>query len=426
MSEKHTILEGKVHLYKRGDGRQWHCSAFLHGRNHRRSTKEESLSHAKEIAEDWYYELRASLRKGTNAIKVAGSEADPEQPSRKKRGMLFKDAAERFLQHWLSLCAESRSPMYLKLHEARVRQQLMPFFGEMVLSEITATKAREYRIHRNSTSVTGKPLARSTLHQEIVALRQILSSAQDAGDLAYVPKLTDNYDRAVKVSHRGWFDKDEYKRLYQATSRRMKQPPKKRWRWYYEQMHDFVLFMANTGLRPDEAKRLEFRDVQIVKDEATGQTILEIDVRGKRGTGYCKSTPAAVTPFERLKARPRPLLTGRSMRVGDDGQEYRQPAPTDLLFPGNHRDLLNTILDEEGLKFDRDGNVRSAYSLRHTYICFRLIDGADIYQIAKNCRTSVEMIEKHYAAHLKNTLDAAAINARRPRRKRPSDGAAKR
>jgi hypothetical protein len=41
------------------------------------------------------------------------------------------------------------------------------------------------------------------------------------------------------------------------------------------------------------------------------------------------------------------------------------------------------------------------------------MEGADIYQIAKNCRTSVEMIEKFYAVHLKNTLDAAAINVRR-------------
>ncbi len=67
------------------------------------------------------------------------------------------------------------------------------------------------------------------------------------------------------------------------------------------------------------------------------------------------------------------------------------------------------------MKFDRDGNRRTAYSLRHTYICFRLMEGADIYQIAKNCRTSVEMIEKHYAAHIKNTLDAAAINVRKPK-----------
>ena len=34
------------------------------------------------------------------------------------------------------------------------------------------------------------------------------------------------------------------------------------------------------------------------------------------------------------------------------------------------------------------------------HICLRLLEGADIYQIAKNCRTSVEMIEKHYAGQI--------------------------
>jgi len=92
-----------------------------------------------------------------------------------------------------------------------------------------------------------------------------------------------------------------------------------------------------------------------------------------------------------------------------------KPKLTDRLFPQTHRELFNEILDEEGLKEDRDGQRRTAYSLRHTYICMRLMEGADIYQIAKNCRTSVEMIEKYYASHLKNTLDAAAINVRKPK-----------
>ncbi len=43
------------------------------------------------------------------------------------------------------------------------------------------------------------------------------------------------------------------------------------------------------------------------------------------------------------------------------------------------------------------------------------MEGADVYQIAKNCRTSIEMIQKHYAVHLKTSLDAAAINRRKPR-----------
>ena len=55
---------------------------------------------------------------------------------------------------------------------------------------------------------------------------------------------------------------------------------------------------------------------------------------------------------------------------------------------------------------------------QRTYICLHLLEGADIYQIAKNCRTSVEMIEKYYAAHLKTQLDAAAINVMRPRPKK--------
>ena len=48
----------------------------------------------------------------------------------------------------------------------------------------------------------------------------------------------------------------------------------------------------------------------------------------------------------------------------------------------------------------------------------RLMEGADIYQIAKNCRTSVEMIEKYYASHIKTSLDAAAINVRQVERRR--------
>nr|WP_228073900.1 hypothetical protein [Kordiimonas pumila] len=42
-----------------------------------------------------------------------------------------------------------------------------------------------------------------------------------------------------------------------------------------------------------------------------------------------------------------------------------------------------------------------------------MVEGADIYQIANNCRTSVEMIEKHYAAHLKDMIDTSVINVRK-------------
>src|SRR6516162_7343445 len=164
--------------------------------------------------------------------------------------------------------------------------------------------------------------------------------------------------------------------------------------------------------------------LRVVDDEDLGQTILEIAVRGKRGVGYCKSMPGAVKPFERLRSRLRPARsygvntpTKTSMTSAVLNEQWRTPGPTDLIFPKWQRELFKTILDEQNLRFDREGRPRTAYSLRHTYICLRLMEGADIYQIAKNCRTSVEMIEKYYAAHIKTLLDAAAINVMRPKKK---------
>jgi len=89
-------------------------------------------------------------------------------------------------------------------------------------------------------------------------------------------------------------------------SERAHEPKKKGFNWEAEQLHDYVFFAVNTGLRPDEAWRLEFPDVTIVDDEDLGKPILEIEVRGKRGVGYCKSMPGAVRPFERLRSRLRP------------------------------------------------------------------------------------------------------------------------
>jgi hypothetical protein len=163
----------------------------------------------------------------------------------------------------------------------------------------------------------------------------------------------------------------------------------------------------------------------IVHDEDLDKTILEIEVRGKRGVGYCKSMPGAVGPFQRLRSRLRPARidgvntpTKTSENSAMPSEQWRTPVPTDLIFPKWQRELFKTILDEEHLRFDRESRPRTAYSLRHTYICLRLMEGADIYQIAKNCRTSVEMIEKYYAAHIKTSLDAAAINVMRPKKKK--------
>ncbi len=373
-------------------------------------------------------------------------------------GKTLKDAADKFLPEYEALTKGERNAQYVKSHGDRLRVHLLPYFGNTPVSDITPQTVQGYRVHRmtkpkeeeerekkeaeeaEKAKEEGRefkfkkpwtPPARSTLHHEIVTLRHVLKTAERQGWIKFIPNLSAPYKASGKISHRAWFSLEEYNDLCKATRERMKNPPKPRWKWECEQLNNFVVFMVNTGLRPDEAARLEFRDVEIVKDSATRETILEISVRGKRGVGYCKSMPGAVYPFEQLKLRKRldnpsvrsskgvlPSTTSAPTGDGGNGATKKSPKlvlpkPTDRLFPGLRHHHLNAVLNEMGLKFDREGLRRSAYSLRHTYICLRLMEGADIYQIAKNCRTSVEMIEKFYAAHIKNMIDAAAVNVRR-------------
>jgi len=338
---KHTIMGGKVHVYKRENSGVWQCSTYLAGKNRRVSTKEESLSTAKEFAEDWYLGLRGVSARG----EILNEKT-------------FKDAAAKFKVEYEVMTQGERAVRYVEDHYRRLRIHLLPYFGAMSLSQIKSGVVQEYRISRLNPDNGGRIPSRSTMHHEIVTLRQVLKTAIRHEWLEQLPDLSLPYRASGKITHRAWFSPEEYKRLYQATRDNARKAKNKAWQWAAEQLHDYVLFMANTGMRPDEANDLQYRDVEIVDDEDSGETILEIEVRGKRGVGYCKSTVGAVRPFERLKER-------------------NTPAPTDPVFPANHKKAFNRILSELELKFDRDDNRRTAYSLRHTYICLRLMEGAE-------------------------------------------------
>ena len=221
---------------------------------------------------------------------------------------MFREAAKLYLREFDIITQGQRSPTYARGQHARTNGHLIPFFGNMVLPEITAGKINEYRIHRLE-EMQGYAWQAASAQHHASGNRDSAPDIQDRST-AWMDRSSAGLVRAIslvaKISHRAWFSPEEYKQLYEATRKRAHDPKQPRFRWEAEQLHDYVLFSANTGLRPDEAMRLQFRDVTVVEDEGSGQTILEIEVRGKRGVGYCKSTAGAVRPFERLKARLRP------------------------------------------------------------------------------------------------------------------------
>ena len=397
---RHQLMDGKVQLYQRTGSPNWQCACSINGRQQRANTREDSLSRAAVFAREWYLALISADRPAPNVRSDKASK--PAKPTSAPRAIAvsgppvrtFREAARRFMIEFEAITQGQRNAIYVHGHRRRLANHLVPFFGATAVDDIGAGMIADYRIHRMSNGRRGKPPARSTMHQEIVCLRQVLKTAIRHKWLDHLPDLSAPYGRSGKVSHRAWFSPEEWRTFDAALRERARNPLKEQWRTATENLRDCVLFMVNTGLRPDEALRLEYRDVAIVVDEATGERLLEIAVRGKRGVGWCKSMPEAVAPFRRLKSR-------------------NAGAPLDRLFPSLQNELFNTVLDELNMKVDREGQRRTAYSLRHTYISTRLMNGADIYQVAKNCRTSVEMIETYYASHIKNVIDASAINVRK-------------
>lgn len=188
----HIILGGKVHLYRRGTRGRYHCSATVEGKQYRSATNKDDLRLAEEVAEQWYLKLRGMVVSG-----------DLEKVTAKRREKTFLAAAEKFLEEFPVLTEGQRNAIYVKGHERRARKYLIPFFGKKGLSEITGGLVNEYRMHRIAQTKErwGKPPARTTMHQEIVCLRQILKTALRHQWLTALPDLSEPYRKNGKISH---------------------------------------------------------------------------------------------------------------------------------------------------------------------------------------------------------------------------------
>ena len=73
------------------------------------------------------------------------------------------------------------------------------------------------------------------------------------------------------------------------------------------------------------------------------------------------------------------------------------------------------ILEQANLRSGQYGQLRTLYSLRHTAITFRLLygNGIDLLTLARNARTSVEMIERFYSSNLTAEMNIEMLQSKR-------------
>ena len=99
--------------------------------------------------------------------------------------------------------------------------------------------------------------------------------------------------------------------------------------------------------------------------------------------------------------------------------------PNDYLFLPHIRDReaaihilgkqFRYLLDYTKIREGIHGQNRTLYSLRHTAITFRLLygRGIDLLTLARNARTSVEMIERFYTSNLSAEMNIDLLQSRR-------------
>jgi integrase len=166
--------------------------------------------------------------------------------------------------------------------------------------------------------------------------------------------------------------------------------------------------MIYTFVRPGDIRQIKNKHVEVIRGKYNYLRLNLPEV--KRHKAATVSLSPAVFVFEKV------LAHQRSRGYGDP-EDY-------VFFPeeSNRRLVLditgwafNWILKELDIKAGPHGADRTLYSLRHTAITFRLIFGGniDLLTLARNARTSVEMIDKFYASTLSAEMNIGLLLGKR-------------
>lgn len=124
-------MDDRVQLYMRPNSPHWWCSCSIAGRQKRATTKEDSLSRAKDVARDWYLGLMGKYRAGEI-----------------KEGKTFHEASSRFIDEFETITLGQRSPIYVQSHKYKSKITSTPS------SEIWSSP-RSQRAQFRTTGFTG-------------------------------------------------------------------------------------------------------------------------------------------------------------------------------------------------------------------------------------------------------------------------------
>ncbi len=402
----------KLVVFKIAASKFWQVRCFIAGRTHRRTTKTTSLKQAQRFAR-WFYE---SLLAKCHVSQIETTTPTVETLNRKTnepRALTFGAiAAQVYANEHARMERGEFGAGSLRMFRNRLDAYVLPHFGAMLPSAITYQMLQEFAQTLSIKHTT------TTVSNYLITVRKVLVHAVRIGAIEQAPDIP---KIKVKSASRGAFTPTEYWQLLRAARalRGVQHPAsKKEMRKRIKQAYNdhrmppemawAISMMVNCFLRPGDLTKLKHRHVEVIRGKNT----------------YLRLT------LPETKLHSAPIVTLRpAVRIYEQICKHRPNAkPNDfLLLPDlNNRThalavlstMFNWVLDHTGLKLNPHGHPRSLYSLRHSAITFRLLygQGIDLITLARNARTSVEVINNHYASTVTGEQNIGMLQSRRQRK----------
>ena len=407
----------KLSVFKIAASKFWQVRCWIAGRTHRRSTQTQSLRMAQSFARDFYEQLlaqSASLRIEPTSSSVVSHDTTTVKPQHTFAAM----AAQMMANEQARVERGEFSAGSLKVLRNRLDAHILPRWGKQPPSAVDHAQLLAF------TQYLSKSFSTITVSQYLVAVRKILTMAVAVGALEKLPEFP---KIKVQTNSRGAFTPTEYWRImrtarklqytrhpdselmlrknYRLRTPECTMPPDVAW---------VIGFMVNSFIRPSDLKTLKHRHVEVVRNDNT----------------YLRLT------LPETKSHGRPIVTLQpAVRIYQQLTKHHSAknlaGPDNYLFLPHLRDRayahcvlafhFNWVLARTGLKLGAHGQERSLYSLRHSSITFRLLygQGIDLLTLARNARTSVDMINQHYASTVTAEQNIGMLQSRRTRQPSP-------
>jgi integrase len=391
------LRDGEVVLYRRENSGKWQARFKLaDSKWHRISTKEKNLTYAINVA--------------TEAYDRARFLADEDIVLTSKKFGVVAAAVAKSLQDELD-GGGGKSVYYTYI--TVIKKYLIPFFKNYNVNSITYDALVEFDKWR--AKEMGKKPRASTITNHNTTLNRVLEYAVDMGYMSkvHLPKLQND---GSKSEARPAFTKSEYKSLTSFMPKWCKKGHTQRTKDMRELLRDYVLILANTGMRHGtESLGLKWRDIQWITTD--GERYLQFTVNGKTGKRTLIARHNTQDFLERLQLRNEAIsklsFDALLKKRVDDYVFKLRDGTTSAHLNGTFRNLMR----DSGLNKAGEQN-KTLYSLRHTYAHLSILEeGIDVYKLSKQMGTSVPMIEKYYGhvtpAHVASKLAGKRMGKRK-------------